>query len=456
MGVARTHAAVRFLVLPFLFLSLYFYVLVRVQEGVLGRVVIAHEHVRIAGLVAVIAAIVFTLFGTSRVRVSEPRLTAFLAFYAGYLTIAFVARAMTGDTRLGALIYGYTYFYFFAFFALFLVLLAANGVSGPRVISERRAFVAFYCFAVTAFLIGYAQYLLNNSLFSVGSEESGYGVEVYLNAQVHHVRAFSLFGSAFTYGHVITLIATLALSWLLLHRRDTARRRVLYVGLLSMAVLAAVSTLTRNTYMEFALALAAVPLLKGLLEHGWTNSRIIGLAIGISIVMYAGLVLFFLAGRSLAGGILDLTTFAIRLAAVAAVTARFFLGGAGWSTILFGHGLMQGSKFAELQGIHPLLFDNTFVDVALFSGVIGLVLYLVFVVLVFSFVLRQYRRTRAYWWLALAGLYFSYPVVAAVNIHISTLFLLTCIVLCYDILATRRIERTIPASPDPANTGAGT
>ncbi len=431
------------------------FALVRVQEGVIGQVVIAHEHVRTAGLLALMGAIAFALFSASRVRVAEPGFTAFLTLYGCYLVIDFLIRATRGGTRLGALIYGYTYLYFFVFFALFLVLLAANGASGPKIVRERRTFTGLYVLALPTFVIGYVQYLLNNPLFSVSSEEGGYGVEIYLNTKVNHVRAFSLFGSAFTYGHFITLVAALALSWLLLHRNDTSWRRLSYLGLLSLAVVAAMSTLTRNTYMEFALSLGAIPLLKRLVERGWSSRGIIGLAIGAGAAVYGGLLLFFFVARSIAGGILDVTTFGIRLLSVAAVVARYFLGGVGWKDVLFGHGLMQGPKFAELQGIRPLLFDNTYVDVALFSGVIGLVLYIVFAILLFSFVLRQYGRTRAYWWLALAGLYFSYPVVAAVNIHVSTLFLLTCIVLSYDILATRRIVRRAPWSAEAASVGGG-
>ena len=110
--------------------------------------------------------------------------------------------------------------------------------------------------------------------------------------------------------------------------------------------------------------------------------------------------------------------------------------------MLFGQGYIQGQKFADLQGIRPLLFDNTYVDVMLFSGVVGLFLFLVFLVAMFAYALNRFRQTGAYWWLALCGMYFSYPLVAALNIHASGLYLVTCIVIAYDILSRRSIALT--------------
>ena len=51
----------------------------------------------------------------------------------------------------------------------------------------------------------------------------------------------------------------------------------------------------------------------------------------------------------------------------------------------------------------------------------------------------------AYWWLALSGMYFSYPLVAAANIYTSELYLITCMVIAYDMLARRRMGSPVPA-----------
>jgi len=424
-------------VLPFLFLSLFFYALVHLQEAVLGQVIVEHQHIRVAALAGILGVAGFVLSRFTRVRVAHPRLTLFATVYACYLVVEFLVRALTGATRLGALIYGETYLYFFVFFILFLILLSVSGAGAQRVVVERGAFRLLHAFAVPTFFLGYAQFILNDPLLNV-STEGGYDVEVYLSTKLHHVRAFSLFGSPFTYAHFITLIATLALSALLIGGARKRNHLVEWLFLI-MATLAVFTTYTRNAYLEFLVALGGVLLIRRLVDRGWRDRIIITLSAAMGVGLYAGIITFFFLARTEAGGLFDLSTFSIRLLEVGATIGKYVLGAGNASSLLFGYGLLQGPKFAELQGIRPLLFDNTYLDVFLFSGMVGLLLYLTFLALVFSYVLQRYRQSRAHWWLALAGLYFAYPAVAAINIHVGTLFLLTSIVVSYDILATRRL-----------------
>jgi len=414
---------------------LFFYGLVQLQSALLGEVIVSHEHVRIAGLLGIILAGTFALLRVSRLKIVEPTLAFFLASYSGYLAVDFALKLFKGSTRVSALVYGDTYFYFFVVFALFLLTIQSADAGGLRTTDERGAFRVLYIAALPVFAIGYLQFFLNDPLLNV-EDEGGYSVLVYLNTALHHTRAFSLFGSPFTYGHFITLVGALAASWMLHDRHG--RASALAGGLLIASGLAAFTTYTRNTYLEFLLSLAGIVIVRTLLKRGWKSPTIMGVAVATSAALYLGLLIFFLTARSLAGGLLYASTFAIRLVAVASVTAKYFLAGGDASTLLFGHGLMQGSKFAELQGIRPLLFDNTYVDVALFSGLVGLVLYLLFFFFLFRYALGRYVITGSYWWLALSGMYFSYPVVAALNIHVGTFFVMTCIVMCYDLLATRR------------------
>ena len=179
-----------------------------------------------------------------------------------------------------------------------------------------------------------------------------------------------------------------------------------------------------------------------LLRSGWSNRLIAGVSAAFAVMAYGAMVGFFVLTRLQARGLLNLSTFETRLTSVAAIVERYFVAAPTSGVFLLGQGYIQGQKFADLQGIRPLLFDNTYVDVMLFSGIVGLILFVVFFVAMFGYVLNRFRQTGAYWWLALCGMYFSYPLVAALNIHTSALYLVTCIVIAYDILSRRSLAPT--------------
>src|SRR6266496_3609718 len=434
--------ALKGLVLPYLFLSLLFFGLVQIQHALFGRVFLLHQHLRLAGLLGTLAASVAYVFQRSRLRIEQPRLVVFVIVYAAYLVLDFLAKWTTGQVALPALIYAETYLYFYAFFLLVILVLVSNVATGPVVRVERDAFRQLYLWAVPVFALGYVQFLLNKPLLTV-SDESGYVVEAYIPTAISHVRAFSVFGSGFAYGHFAVLVGSLATSALLTGRARVRRR---FIGLLLAATMAVVTTLTRTSYLELVFTLSGVLFIRWAIQRDWNGWRIIGASILLGSATYGGILAFFFAARGMARGILDVGTFGIRLLGVAGVVRRFFLDLSAPGPILFGHGYIQGPKFAELQGIRTLIFDNTYVDIALFSGVVGLVLYLVFFLLLFAHVVRKYRQTGSYWWLALAGMYFSYPLVAAINIYVSILYLITCLVLAYDALSKRGVVG-LQASP---------
>jgi hypothetical protein len=434
--IAESNYGLRFIVLPYLLVSLFFYAFVQLQEAVLGQLVLVHLHLHLVGLVGTLLASLAYLFRRSRVRLSQPRLFGFTLAYTTFVVFDFVLKLARGDIRPAAAVYGEAFLYFFVFLIPLMLVISDNGAVQFGAIVERGAFRALYLLAVPVFGIGYAQFISNAPLLSVGDETEGYAVQSYLQTDTGHTRAFSVFGSAFSYGHFITLVGALTLSYLC--SRRTHEGRGWYWALFAAAAAAAFTTLTRNTYLEFGVTIMGVLLIPRLIRMGWENRGIILASAVASVVLYGAIVVFFLVAFIEAGGLLNLSTFEIRLASVAGVVRRYFVEDGSTQALLLGHGFMQGSKFADLQGIRRLVFDNTYVDIALFSGLVGLVFWVVFFLLMFGFVLNSYRRTGAYWWLALSGMYFSYPVVAALNIHTSVLYLITSLVLGYDILARRR------------------
>jgi len=437
-GSGRTHL-LRLVVLPYLFVSMLFYAFVQLQDSLLGKVYVMHQHVRLAGLGGAVLASAAYVFQGNQVRVRRPGLILLSLAYCAFVVLDFGLKVARGDIRAGAAAYGETYLYFFVFLIPLMLIMSDNQSTGPTVIAERGLFRALYLVAVPVFALGYAQWLLNEPILSLGDEAAGYVVEVPTRSDIGQIRAFSAFGSAFTYGHFITLVGTLAASYLVLKRVPERGR---FVGLLIGAGIAAVSTLTRNTYLEFLVSVGAVLVLPRLLRSGWSNSLVVAVSAAFALVTYGAMVAFFFVTRLQARGLLNLSTFETRLTSVAAIVNRYFISAPTSDVLLFGQGYIQGQKFADLQGIRPLLFDNTYPDVMLFSGVVGLFLFLVFLVAMFAYALNRFRQTGAYWWLALCGMYFSYPLVAALNIHASGLYLVTCIVIAYDILSRRSIALT--------------
>jgi len=431
------------IVLPYLYTSLLFYAIVQVQDSVLGRVYLMHQHIRLLGLGgALIASAVYVLQRNS-VRIRRPALIALSLTYCVFVVVDFGLKLARGTIRPSAAIYGETYLYFFVFLIPLMLIMSDNDSSvGGTVIVERGVFRMLYVIAIPVFALGYAQVVLNSPILGLGDEAAGYVVEVPTRSDIGQVRAFSVFGAAFSYGHFITLVGTLAASRLLLRRRDP--NRGVFAVILIAAAVASASTLTRTTYVEFLVSLGAVLIIPLLLRSGWSNRFLLSTSVGFAVLAYAAIVGFFLLTRLQSGGLLNLSTFQIRLVGIAAVVGRYIAGASSTTAVVFGQGYIQGDKFAELQGIHPLLFDSTYVDVLLFSGIVGLLLFILFFVALFHYTLDRFRQTGAYWWLALSGMYFSYPLVAAINIYASALYLITCMVIGHDVLARRRLISATP------------
>jgi len=445
--VAAPHYLVQWVVLPYLYMSFLFYAIVQLQQWMLGRVFVTHTHVRIFGLIGTLMASIAYALRRSRVRVRQPRLVGFMVLYSAFVVADFVLKVGRGTTTVPAAIYGETYLYFFVFFLPLIFIIADNSQDGQTAIVEQGAFRLLMYVAAPVFLLGFAQVLLNAPILSLGDEAEGYGVEVYQRSDIGQVRAFSVFGSAFTYGHFITLVGVLAIAYMVRKRSTSAGWTAALIG----SSLAIISTLTRNAYLEFLLSVCGVLVIPVLINRRWKNSWIIGLSVAAAAVSYAAMIAFLWLTHLQGRGLLNLSTFELRLAGVAAVVLKYFVVGRSASVLAVGQGYMQGDKFATLQGIHPLVFDNTYVDVALFSGVVGLVLFLILFVRLFGYVLTKYRQTNSFWWLALLGMYFSYPLVATLNIYVSQLYLITAMVICYDVQGSRRLKH-VTNSPNPAST----
>jgi O-antigen ligase len=87
--------------------------------------------------------------------------------------------------------------------------------------------------------------------------------------------------------------------------------------------------------------------------------------------------------------------------------------------VLFGYGYMQSVDFAVLP---TTIFDNSELDVYLYAGVCGVVLYLALLLAMFVFAVRQWRTSGRVAWLTAASLLFATPLFSTLNIDLDQPF----------------------------------
>ncbi|MFQ5889929.1 MAG: hypothetical protein ACE5JR_07735 [Gemmatimonadota bacterium] len=403
----------------------------QLQYLLFGKVVAPSAYIKYTGFVVLVwlALLIFlytpTIYGT-------PDALLWVALVYCLFILTGVGLHLFSDSRhLSALLYAETFHHFFILVTFLALVAYYDIVDGERTIPSHAMYRALYLTAPPIFLLGYVQALANHPIIPVEIPDA-LTVQSYVLLAGERVRAFSIFGSSFEYGHYISLIGALSLAYLLVSRER--RHAGLFLMLYVASALAALSTFTRNTYLEFALTSAGVGLIPVALRKGVANRRIIFTSVATGLIVFGTVVGYFLASaRSGAEGLLSLRSFGLRLAGQLFVLRTYFLDAPDVQSLLLGRGIMQGDRFAELKNTEALIFDNTFLDIALYSGLVGLLLFCSFFVGLFSFALNRVRRTGEYWWVALAGIFGAYPAVAMINIHVGGFFLAVALILSYHV-----------------------
>jgi hypothetical protein len=83
--------------------------------------------------------------------------------------------------------------------------------------------------------------------------------------------------------------------------------------------------------------------------------------------------------------------------------------------VLFGFGYMQSTDFRFLP---TTIFDNTELDIYLYAGICGLVLFVVMLFALFGFAIRQWRETGRVAWFTVASLLMGMPLFSTINIDL--------------------------------------
>lgn len=256
----------------------------------------------------------------------------------------------------------------FSYNACYFYLLLLPGIYVFRGIMQEKTFLILLLSSfIPLACLGIAQYLLNAPLVPVESAD-GY-FKVWSWDFYGQTRAFSLFSSFKNFGFYVSLMAVLLLS-LGLATEKRLFRGFLFLGFI-LACFAVYATLGRGIYGTFCLALLTFFVLRQRKSRLVLWLPLLYLVIGL--FQAYGLVPLFARYRDLANLFSD-ESLAMRF-------AEWRLWGHEWlgrdaTTVLFGAGIIQNDRFPLTQGV---IIDNLFLGVGLHIGLIGLVIYLVFI-----------------------------------------------------------------------------
>ena len=425
----------RGVVIPYLLAMMFFFGFVQLQYFLFGQVFIYSYQIKITVFIILIILFFFFVLNRKKMVLHKSRLLFFMMIYISYALFQFIYHFVIEGMNIQAVIYGVVFFYFYIFVLLLLLFFYYNNVDIQNNVIKQpyteSAFTFLAYIAIPVYILGYAQFLLNDPILWLGDADT-YHVQSYIHLASDQTRAFSIFSSGYQFGHFITFIGILSTCYML--EAKGYRRRLLYFFLFVISSVAIYTTYTRNSYLEFIFSIFAVFFVKAAIRRNLKNYHIILFSFIGSLIVFLGILEYV---RSVGlSGLLDPGSFLIRLYNQSVILEKYFLDSNDTLKIIFGYGLMQGVKFSTIENISNIIIDNTYINVALFSGVIGLILYLIFFILVFDFILTKYRETRGVWWQALAALFFSYPIVAAINIYLSQLLLFICITIAYQIKAS--------------------
>ena len=433
---------VRGVIIPYLFAMLFFFGFVQLQYTLFGKVFIYSYQIKLTGFILLFVLFFFFILQKKKMIFQKSRLLFYITLYAAYILFQFIFHFVIRGMRIDAVVYGIVFFYFYILVMLLLLFFFYNVPSNinQSFLSSysEKSFITLALIAIPIFGVGYLQFLLNDPLLWLGESDS-YQVQSYIHLASDQTRAFSIFSSGYQFGHFITLIGALSTCYLLEAKRF--RVRFFYFLLLVASVIAIYTTYTRNSYLEFAFSIFAIFFVKYAVKRNIKNSYIILFSFISGAIVFLGIIEYV---RSVGlSGLLDPGSFLIRLYNQSKVLENYFLDSNDTIRILFGYGLMQGVKFSSLENISNIMIDNTYINIALFSGIVGLVLYLIFFILVFDFILTKFRETKNVWWQGLSALFFSYPIVASINIYLSQLLLFTCLTIAFQIKAALYMKRPV-------------
>jgi hypothetical protein len=386
------------------------------QQAVFGQVVFFTGLFRIMLFLAIFAwALVTASRETSREQVR------ILALGFGLFTLLLYSLVVVD---FGAFYTGFAFNFFAVPAAIALIMLLNARYFPVRDDSdERRIIATLLMVAVPVALFGILQFALNDPILHVGfegaprNEFGGAGqaaIRLTELAATHRIRANSIFGSALEFGHFAALFAILCFA-------QTYRNRArpwsafAYAALALLFVAAVMSTNTRNLLLY--LVCCGIGFL--LIRAGLSVRALVATAITLVGVFYATVYAVIALAPAFFAGFFDSISLFQRARGVYITVYQFIVNADTLAHVLFGYGYMQSVDFTFLP---TTICDNSELDVYLYAGVCGVVLYLALLLVLFTFTVRQWRQTGRVAWLAAASLLFGTPLFSTLNIDLDQPF----------------------------------
>lgn len=327
-----------------------------------GSVPLKNVMVKMVMAVCLAGALLLHAFRAGKVLALKPIMFPYAAFLL-YLTVHLIL--FRNDFPLDYLLFSYNSYYFFVIMLPLSAHLSLNSESFNRWL---------FTLSIPLLFVGILQNVLNDPLLPVTSSD-GYFEVLSWSYYEGKVRSFSLFSSGLNYGQFLSLLGASAVCLAINARRR--RRRLLFSGLLLVTTFAIYTTLTRNIYIQYAFTIITA------LSLAWCAKRrvsVSGLRFAILPVLFgiiSAVLVFGVQGYLLlvAGDQTLLRDDSLNMRLAQWIYYFPYWTQNGLERLLFGTALIQlgGDRFSVSEDI---LIDNTFLNIGLHSGLIGLLLWL--------------------------------------------------------------------------------
>lgn len=262
-------------------------------------------------------------------------------------------------------------------------------------------------FFIIASAIGIAQFLLNDPILPVASNDGNFFVTSWDNFR-GNIRAFSIFGSAYIFGHFLALCTALIILLPI--------KKPIKILLFSMALLSGYATLTRNTYLEIMIVAFSAILMKKNVNNIFTPYMLsmVSFVSGIIVIYIAPLVSTFFKLN-----IFNLETYGSRIGVWKTVFNDWIQG--GLVQIFFGTGLTHDFGYQ--------IVDNMYLAIAAQFGLVGFIIFGVLFFNMTRIVFNEANKRQSPLSIAIASFWVSFFLVSHFNMSIRPYIILFLILI---------------------------
>jgi hypothetical protein len=408
-GAAQTGVAPPFygsFIYPCILIIWLFGALVHLQRWGLGAIYVYSVHAKLLLLTAAALWWVLTNIRWGGTRVDDTKgLARALAALLGYTALASAISAARFGFNLGYLAFAANAMLFYLVFMLVLLSVPRSysphfGQPENRKAADRRA-RWLLILATPVIALGILQHTFDSPILPAPEDDEDYLRFIAIDFVAGGTRAFSIFTSGWAFGEFVVFVSLLALAlWIKTSPPDRLRRTTLLV-FWCVTALASYSTLTRSIYLQFIISTLALFVIA---RFRMSAGRVIALAflvsaIAVGAVFIVGLTRYLVGDLELADSLSLYSRLLHWLNVYSLISANHV-------NYFFGTGLIANERYELTRG---LLVDNLYLGQILYSGIIGLALFLWAFIELFRFAIRHARNTDDPFWLALAAFYFSVP-----------------------------------------------